>query len=241
MSGIGVLPWGCAAVRPVGCSIGTGWLSLIQKKVRFWAKPWGKKDTWPSGHLGESLPSEPDSRFYGFWPVPPGSDSVFCSLWVIEMDGRDAETRLVRRLFQAYIEVAAGLRTQAPSFTSNHKCLCAVKARQCIFESEGCFHIICWIIDKSRVLIKLKASTVSEFLQIGSATFLAWPALLHGSWEKGFLESSLSGLDFGDLLNFRWAFQPVTRVFRREVYPFSQPHHSLPPSPLPPRAPRELH
>ena len=54
--------------------------------------------------------------------------------------------------------------------------------------------------------IKLKASTVSEFLQIGSAIITAWPLLPAQLLRKRLSRIKPQRVWLPDLLNFRWAF-----------------------------------
>ena len=105
---------------------------------------------WTPGRR-ESLPSEPDSSFTVFWNVPPGSwppFSVFCGLLKWWEGCRDP------------ISPGGLLQASGPRHRDLLRPTINVyvlwKPGSAYLKVKGCFHIICWIIDKSRVPNQVK-------------------------------------------------------------------------------------
>ena len=124
------------------------------------------------------------------------------------MDARDAETRLVQgavsgmrwRLLQN-----SGLRHRDLLHpTINVYVLW--KPGSAYLKVKGCFHIICWIIDKSHVPNQVKGKHCLRFLQFKSATITAWPLLPAPLLRKRLSRIKPQRAWRPHLLNFCWAF-----------------------------------
>ena len=131
------------------------------------------------------------------------------------MDARNAEICLLHWAVPGMCwTVLQDLGTQALwSFTSAINVYVLWNPSSAYLKMKGFLHIFCWIINKSHVPKQIKGKH-------SFTAFADWISLISAFrtiHEKGFLESSLSGLDFPILWIFVEPFHPVAQVFGRSV------------------------